>query len=71
MSTLKGTFHIHNMYGLEMNIEYIISNIRKINKYIIIVLDLSQSAGHKMMAMQGIGIIYIYKVYKNIFCHLY
>ena len=71
--------HIHNMYGIEMNIEYIVSGIRKINKDIIIVLDCSQSvghiyidvqnldvdilyfSGHKMMAMQGVGIIYIYK----------
>lgn len=71
--------HIHNMYGIEMNIDYIVQNIRKINKDIIIVLDLSQSvghikvdvqsldvdiayfSGHKMMSMQGIGVIYIKK----------
>ena len=69
--------HIHNMYGIEMDIENIVSNIRKINKDIVIVLDCSQSAGHininvnaldvnvlyfsghKMMALQGVGVIYI------------
>lgn len=69
--------HIHNTYGIEMNIEYIIENIRKINKDVKIVLDATQSvghinvdvskldvdmlyfSGHKMMAMQGVGILYI------------
>ena len=77
--------HIHNMYGLEMNIEYIVTNIRKINKDIVIVLDLSQSighidinvqsldidiayfSGHKMMAVQGVGVIYIYKEMQKYF----
>lgn len=77
--------HIHNIYGLEMNIEYIVENIRKINKNIVIVLDLSQSighidvnikkldidiayfSGHKMMALQGVGIIYIKKEIQKYF----
>lgn len=69
--------HIHNTYGLEMNIEYITENIRKINKDVKIILDACQSvghievdvkkldvdmmffSGHKMMAMQGVGVLYI------------
>lgn len=71
--------HIHNMYGIEMNIDYIIENVRKINPNVIIVLDASQSighikidvskldvdmlffSGHKMMSIQGVGILYIKK----------
>ena len=77
--------HIHNMYGLEMNIEYIVKKIRAINENVIIVLDCAQSAGHinidvqklnidiayfsghKMMSLQGIGVIYIKKEIQNMF----
>ena len=77
--------HIHNIYGLEMNIEQIVTTVRKINKDIIIVLDISQSighieidiqklgvdvayfSGHKMLGLQGVGVIYIKKQLLNSF----
>lgn len=38
--------HIHNVYGLKLNTEYLIENIKKINKDCVVLLDASQSIGH-------------------------
>lgn len=52
--------HIHNVYGIEMNIEYIIKGIREKNSDCIIVLDASQSAGHINIDVKKLGVNFLY-----------
>lgn len=75
--------HIHNIYGIENDIELIANEIKKRNCNCKIVLDASQSvghikvdvqklnvdflyfSGHKMFALNGIGVIWIKKEIQN------
>ena len=52
--------HIHNVYGLEMDIDLIVPRIRKINPNCKIVLDLSQSVGHIKVDVKKIDIDFAY-----------
>ena len=52
--------HIHNMYGLEMNIIELVENIKKINKNCKIVLDASQSIGHIKVDVKQLDIDMLY-----------
>lgn len=52
--------HIHNVYGLEMNIKKIVENIRKIKNDVIIVLDATQSIAHMKVDVQDLDIDCIY-----------
>ncbi len=52
--------HIHNIYGIEMNIEYIVNNVKKINSNCKIVLDASQSVGHIPVDIKKLNIDFLY-----------
>ena len=52
--------HIHNIYGMEMNIEYIVNNLKKLNPNCKIVLDASQSIGHINVDVQKLNIDFLY-----------
>ncbi|MFA6860158.1 MAG: aminotransferase class V-fold PLP-dependent enzyme [Clostridia bacterium] len=52
--------HIHNMYGLEMDIQKLIPQIREKNNNAIIVLDASQSVGHINVDVQKLNPEFLY-----------
>ncbi len=52
--------HIHNMYGLEMDIENLVSSIRQKNKGCKIILDASQSIGHIKVDVQRLNVDFLY-----------
>lgn len=52
--------HIHNMYGLEMNLETLTSLIKEKNKMCKIVIDASQSIGHIKVDVQRLNIDFLY-----------
>ena len=52
--------HIHNVYGLEMNIKELINRIRKKNPNTKIVLDASQSIAHMNVSTKELNVDYLY-----------
>lgn len=52
--------HIHNVYGLEMNIKELISRIREKNNNVKIVLDASQSISHIKVSVKELDVDYLY-----------
>jgi len=52
--------HIHNVYGLEMNIPELITRIREKNPNSKIVLDASQSIGHINVSVADLDVDYLY-----------
>lgn len=52
--------HIHNVYGLEMNIESLIKRIREKNKTCKIILDASQSIGHILVDVQKLDVDFLF-----------
>lgn len=52
--------HIHNVYGLEMNIKELIFRIKEKNKNTIVVIDASQSAGHIKVDVQDLNPDFLY-----------
>lgn len=52
--------HIHNVYGLEMNIESLVLRIRRKNPNVKIVLDVSQSISHIKVSVKELDVDYLY-----------
>lgn len=52
--------HIHNVYGLEMNIKYLIKRIREKNNKVKIILDASQSISHIKVSVKELDVDYLY-----------
>ena len=52
--------HIHNIYGLEVNIKYLSEQIKLKNGNCKIILDASQSIGHINVDVQNLGIDFMY-----------
>lgn len=52
--------HIHNIYGLEMNIKHLIKKIREKNSEVKIVLDASQSISHIKVSVKELDVDYLY-----------
>lgn len=52
--------HIHNIYGLEMNIKDLIKRIREKNSNVKIVLDASQSIAHLKVSVKELDVDYLY-----------
>ncbi len=52
--------HIHNVYGLEMNIKELVKRIKEKNPNTKIVLDSSQSIGHIKVDVKDLDIDYMY-----------
>ncbi len=52
--------HIHNVYGIEMNIEYIVKYVREKNSDCVIVLDASQSVGHIKIDVKKLDVDFLY-----------
>ena len=52
--------HIHNIYGIENNIQYLIEEIKAKNENTLVVLDASQSAGHIAVDIQELNPDFLY-----------
>ncbi|MBP3840521.1 MAG: aminotransferase class V-fold PLP-dependent enzyme [Bacilli bacterium] len=52
--------HVHNVYGLEMNIKELVKRIKEKNHNTKIVLDASQSIGHIKVDVKDLDIDYMY-----------
>ena len=52
--------HIHNIYGIENNIEFLIGQIKEKNKNAIVVLDACQSAGHILINIEELKPDFLY-----------
>lgn len=52
--------HIHNVYGLEMGIEELVSRIRAKKPNTKVVLDASQSIGHIEVSVKNLDVDYLY-----------
>lgn len=52
--------HIHNVYGLEMNIKELIKRIREKNNNVKVVLDASQSISHIKVSVKDLDVDYLY-----------
>lgn len=52
--------HIHNVYGIEMDVEKIANRVKKINKNVLVVLDASQSIGHIEVDVQKLNVDFMY-----------
>ena len=52
--------HIHNIFGLEMDIKEIIKQIKEKNDKVKIILDVSQSIGHIKVSVKELDVDYLY-----------
>ena len=52
--------HIHNIYGIENNIDFLINQIKEKNPSTLVVLDASQSAGHIAIDIQTLKPGFLY-----------